>query len=192
MIAFIIDKIEEWLKGLLTDSIVDSLTGLFDSVNDKVGSIASDVGATPQGWNPSIFSLIRNLSDNVMVPIAGLILAFVMTLELIQMITEKNNLHNEIDTWMFFKWIFKTCCAIVIVTNTWNIVMGVFDIAQSVVTSAAGVISGSTRIDVFDAASSIRSALSGYSMGELFGLWFLALFVNVSMSALSICIFQAL
>ena len=89
VIAFIIDKIEEWLKGLLTDSIVDSLTGLFDSVNDKVGSIASDVGATPQGLNPSIFSLIRNLSDNVMVPIAGLILAFVMTLELIQMITEK-------------------------------------------------------------------------------------------------------
>ncbi len=189
VIAFIIDKIEDWIRGLLTDSIVDSLTGLFDSVNDKVGSIAGDVGATPQGWNPSIFSMIRNLSDNVMVPIAGLILAFVMTLELIQMITERNNLHNEIDTWMFFKWIFKTCCAIVIVTNTWNIVMGVFDIAQSVVNSAASVISGSTRIDVFDAASSIRSTLSGYSVGELLGLWFLSLFVNVTMSALSICIF---
>ena len=157
VIAFIIDKIEEWLKGLLTDSIVSSLTGLFDSVNDKVGSIAGDVGATPQGWNPSIFSLIRTLSDNVMVPIAGLILAFVMTLELIQMITEKNNLHNEIDTWMFFKWIFKTCCAIVIVTNTWNIVMGVFDIAQSVVNSAAGVISGSTRIDVFDGSENKKT-----------------------------------
>ena len=118
MIAFIIDKIEDWIRGLLTDSIVDSLTGLFDSVNDKVGSIASDVGATPQGWNPSIFSLIRNLSDNVMVPIAGLILAFVMTLELIQMITEKNNLHNEIDTWMFFKWIFKTFVAVMLILST--------------------------------------------------------------------------
>ncbi len=124
----IIDWLEEWFKGVLIDGIIGNLSGLFDTVNTKVGEIAADVGATPQGWNSGIFNMIHNLSESVIIPIAGAILAFVMTYELIQMVTEKNNLH-DIDTFMFFKWVFKTYAAVLIVTNTWNIVMGVFDAA---------------------------------------------------------------
>ena len=137
----IIDWLEEWFKGVLIDGIIGNLSGLFDTVNTKVGEIAADVGATPQGWNSGIFNMIRNLSESVIIPIAGAILAFVMTYELIQMVTEKNNLH-DIDTFMFFKWVFKTYAAVLIVTNTWNIVMGVFDAAQQVVNQSAGVIIG--------------------------------------------------
>ena len=138
-------KFTEWLKELLVSGIMDNVNGLFDNVNSRVAGIAGQVGATPQGWNSSIYGMIRTLSDNVILPIAGVILAFVMTLELIQLITEKNNMH-DVDTWMFFKWIFKTACAVLIVTNTWNIVMGVFDAAQSVVNSASGIIISDTSL----------------------------------------------
>ena len=127
----LLDAITEWLKDLLIGGITSNLSGMFDSVNGQVAGISVQIGQTPQGWNATIFSMIQTLSESVIVPIAGLILAFVMTLELIQLLVEKNNLH-DVDTWMFFKWIFKTAAAILIVTNTWNIVMGVFDAAQSV------------------------------------------------------------
>lgn len=185
----ILDWLEEWIRELLTDGIISNLSSLFENVNTKVGEIAGDVGATPQGWNSSIYSMIHSLSENVIVPIAGLILTFVMTLELIQMITEKNNLHNDVDTWMFFKWIFKTACAILILTNTWNIVMGVFDVAQSVVNSAAGVITGSTSINIGLTAEEMRTTLDSYSLGSLFGVWFQSLFIGITVWALSVCIF---
>ena len=105
----ILDSIVEWLKEVLVGGIVSNLSGMFDSVNSQVGDIAVQVGATPQAWNSTIYNMIRSLSDNVMIPIAGVILAFVMTLELIQMGSDKNNMHGDVDTWMFFKWIFKTC-----------------------------------------------------------------------------------
>ena len=138
-------KFTEWLKELLISGIMDNVNGLFDNVNSRVAGIAGQVGATPQGWNSGVYGMIRTLSDNVILPIAGVILAFVMTLELIQLITEKNNMH-DVDTWMFFKWIFKTACAVLIVTNTWNIVMGVFEAAQSVVNSASGIIISDTSL----------------------------------------------
>ena len=143
--GFLLDPIEEWLKELLISGILGNLTGMFDSVNDKVGDISTQVGMTPQAWNGGIFSMVQTLSETVILPIAGVILAFVMTLELIQLIADRNNLH-DVDTWMFFRWVFKTACAILIVTNTWNIVMGVFDAAQSVVASASGVIGGRTPL----------------------------------------------
>ena len=143
----IIDWLEEWFRGVLIDGITGNLSGLFDTVNQKVGEIAGEVGATPQGWNAGIFNMIRGLSETVIIPIAGAVLAFVMTYELIQMVTEKNNLH-DIDTWMFFKWVFKSFAAVLIVTNTWNIVMGIFDMAQQVVNQSAGVIIGNTSIDI--------------------------------------------
>ena len=129
---FLLDALTDWLKEMLVGGIMSNLSGMFDSVNQQVADIATQVGQTPQGWNGSIFSMIQNLSNSIMVPIAGVILAIVMTLELIQMITDKNNLH-DVDTWMIFKWVFKSAAAILIVSNTWNIVMGVFDAAQSVV-----------------------------------------------------------
>ena len=133
------EKFTEWLKELLVGGIMDNLTGLFDNVNAKVAEAAGHIGSTPQAWNANIYSMIRSLSDNVILPIAGVILAFVMTLELIQLIADRNNLH-DIDTWVFFKWVFKTAAAVLIVSNTWNIVMGVFEAAQSVVNRASGLI----------------------------------------------------
>ena len=121
-------KFTEWLKELLVGGIMDNLTGLFDQVNAKISDAAGHIGSTPQTWNSGIYNMIRSLSDSVILPIAGVILTFVMTLELIQLITEKNNLH-DLDTWIFFKWVFKTACAVLIVSNTWNIVMGVFEAA---------------------------------------------------------------
>lgn len=180
-------KFTEWLKELLISGIMDNVNGLFDNVNSRVAGIAGQVGATPQGWNSGVYGMIRTLSDNVILPIAGVILAFVMTLELIQLITEKNNMH-DVDTWMFFKWIFKTFCAVLIVTNTWNIVMGVFDVAQSVVNSSAGVIIGSTSIDINSVITDMEGQLEALPTGELFGLWFQSLFVGLTMNVLSICI----
>ena len=124
------EKFTEWLKELLVGGIMDNLTGLFDNVNAKVAEAAGHIGSTPQAWNANIYSMIRSLSDNVILPIAGVILAFVMTLELIQLIADRNNLH-DIDTWVFFRWVFKTAAAVLIVSNTWNIVMGVFEAAQA-------------------------------------------------------------
>ena len=184
----ILDKLDEWLRGLLAEGIKGNLTGMFDSVNTKVGEIAGEVGQTPQGWNSGVFSMIQNLSETVIVPIAGLILTFVMCYELIQLVTERNNLH-DIDTWMFFKWIFKTFCAVMIVTNTWNIVMGVFDVAQSVVSSASGVIVGNTSIDISSVVVDLEERLMEMDVGPLFGLWFQSLFVGITMWALTICIF---
>lgn len=129
---FLLDALTDWLKEMLVGGIMSNLSGMFDSVNQQVADIATQVGQTPQGWNGSIFSMIQNLSNSIMVPIAGVILAIVMTLELIQMITDRNNLH-DVDAWMIFKWVFKSAAAILLVTNTWNIVMGVFDMTQSVV-----------------------------------------------------------
>lgn len=181
-------KFTEWLKELLISGIMDNVNGLFDNVNSRVAGIAGQVGATPQGWNSGVYGMIRTLSDNVILPIAGVILAFVMTLELIQIITEKNNMH-DVDTWMFFKWIFKTACAVLIVTNTWSIVMGVFDVAQSVVNSASGVVAGNASIDISSVTADLDTRLMEMDLGPLFGLWFQSLFVGITMWALSICIF---
>ena len=185
---FLWDSITEWLKEILVSGIINNLSGMFDQVNQKVGEIAGQVGTTPQAWNGGVFNMVRNLSETVIVPIAGAILAFVMTLELIQLIIDKNNLH-DLDTWMFLKWIFKTASAILIVTNTWNIVMGVFDVAQSVVNNAAGVIISDTSIDISSVVNDMETRLMAMDLGPLFGLWFQSLFVGITMWALTICIF---
>lgn len=185
---FIKQQITEWLKEILVGGIMNNLSGMFDNVNSQVGQIASQVGTTPQAWNTGIYNMIRTLSENVMMPIAGLILTFVMTLELIQIITDKNNLH-DIETAVFFKWIFKTACAILIVTNTWNIVMGIFDVAQSVVNSAAGIIVSDTSIDISSVTANLQTRLMEMDLGPLFGLWFQSIFVGFTMWTLTICIF---
>ena len=182
------DFLTEWLKELLVGGIVNNLSGMFDQVNQRVGEIAGQVGTTPQAWNSGVYNMVRNLSETVIVPIAGAILAFVMTLELIQLIIDKNNLH-DLDTWMFLKWIFKTASAILIVTNTWNIVMGVFDVAQSVVNNAAGVIISDASVDISSVVNDMETRLMAMDLGPLFGLWFQSLFVGITMWALTICIF---
>ena len=185
---FLLDALTDWLKEMLVGGIMSNLSGMFDSVNQQVGDIATQVGQPPQGWNGSIFSMIQNLSNSIMVPIAGVILAIVMTMELIQLITDKNNLH-DVDTWMIFKWVFKSAVAIIIVSNTWNIVMGVFDMAQSVVAQAAGIIGSDASIDISSVMTDMESRLMDMELGPLFGLWFQSLFIGITMWALYICIF---
>ena len=185
---FLWDKVTEWLKELLIGSIMSNLTGLFDNVNRQVAGIADNVGATPQAWNGGVFGMIRNLSDNVILPIAGVILALVATLELIQMIVDRNNMH-DMDTFMLAKWVFKTACAVVIVTNTWNIVMAVFDVAQSVVSRASGLVIADTDIRIDSVIVGREATLAGMELGALFGLWVQSMFVGFTMWALAICIF---
>ena len=185
---FLWDAITGWLKDILVSGIMSNLSGMFDSVNDKVGDIATQVGMTPQAWNSGIFNMVQNLSQNVVLPVAGVILAFVMTLELVQILMDKNNFH-DIETVVFFRWIFKTACAILIVTNTWNIVMGIFDVAQGVVNQASGIIVGSTSIDLSTVMPDMEERLREMDIGPLLGLWVQSLIVGITMWALTICIF---
>ena len=185
---FIWDSITDWLKEVLVSGIVSNLSGMFDSTNEQIGEIAGQVGLTPQAWNSGIFNMIQNLSNNVVLPLAGAILAIVMTLELIQLITDRNNL-NDVDTWMFFKWVFKSAAAVLIVSNTWTIVMGIFDAAQSVVNGAAGVMIGNTSIDISSVVTDLESRLMEMDVGPLLGLWFQSLFVGICTWAITICIF---
>ena len=184
----ILDKLAEWLKELLISGILGNLSGMFDTVNTKVGEIAGEVGMTPSAWNGIVFNLIRSLSETVIIPIAGIMLTFVMCYELIQLVIEKNNLH-DVDTWIFFKWIFKTFVAVFLVTNTWNIVMAIFDVAQNVVSQSGGIITGSTSIDLSAAILDMEAQLEAMALGPLLGLWFQSMVVGLTMNILSICIF---
>lgn len=184
---FLTDWITDWLKGLLIDGIMGNLEGLFDTVDTQVGEIAVQVGTTPAAWNAGVFSLIPLLSETVILPIAGLILTFVATYELIQMLIDRNNLH-DIDYWIFFKWMFKTGAAILILSNTFNIVMAVFDVSQSVINNAAGLIQGSTDITP-DMLATLETTLEGMDIGPLLGLFMQSLVVGLTMKILGIVIF---
>lgn len=181
------DWIAEWLKELLIEGIMGNLDGLFDTVNTRVGEIAVQVGTTPAAWNAGVFSLIRQLSETVVLPIAGLILTFVATYELIELIIEKNNLH-DLDYWIFFKWMFKTACAILILSNTFNIVNAVFDVTQSVINSSAGLIQGSTNITP-GMMDTLEATLEEMELGPLLGLWLQSSLIGITMWALNIVIF---
>ena len=179
--------ITEWLKELLIEGIMGNLTGLFDTVNTRVGEIAVQVGTTPAAWNAGVFSLIRQISETVILPIAGLILTFVATYELIQMLIDRNNLH-DIDTWLFFKWIFKTAAAILILSNTFNIVNAVFDVSQSVIARSSGIIQGSTDITP-GMLDTLEATLETMGLGELLGLFMQSMLIGFTMTALNIIIF---
>ena len=182
------EAIEKWLKDLLIDGITGNLSGMFDNVNTQVGEIAGDVGMTPSAWNGDIFSMVRSLSETVIIPIAGIILTFVMCYELIQMVIEKNNMH-EIDTWIFFKWIFKTFVAVYLITNTFNIVMAIFDMSQHVVSGAAGVIITDANIDITSVVADMETRLGEMEVGTLLGIWLQSMVVGLTMHILSACIF---
>ena len=183
----ILDSINEWIKEILIGAINGNLSTMFGDVNDKVGSIAGEVGQTPQAWNASIFSMIRTLSENVIVPIEGLVITYVLCYELITMITEKNNMH-DVDTFMFFKWFFKSWVAVYLVTHTFDITMAVFELAQHVVGGAAGVIGGNTSINVNAALSSMQSQLGSMEIPELLLLVMETSLVSLCMKIMSILI----
>lgn len=184
---FLTDWITKWLKGVLIDGIMGNLSGLFDNVNTQVGEIATQVGTSPASWNAGVFSMIKQLSETVVLPIAGLVLTFVMCYELIQMLIDRNNLH-DIDTWMFFKWVFKTFVAVLILSNTFNIVMAVFDVAQSVVNKSAGLIGSSTTV-TSGMLDNLKTTLQGMDIGPLLGLWMQSIFVKFTIVTLNIVVF---
>lgn len=183
----IINAIEEWLRALLISMITGNLTTLFDDVNTKVGTIATEVGRTPQNWNSSIFNMVRNLSENVIVPIAGLIITFVLCYELITVITEKNNMH-DIDTFIFFKYVFKACVAVYLLSNTFDITMAVFDVAQSVVNSAGGIISGNTSIDIASTIATMQTEMEAMELGGLVQLALETMIISLCLKIMSILI----
>lgn len=183
----IIDAITEWIKELLIGAINGNLSNMFGDVNDKVGTIAAEVGATPQSWNSSIFSMIQSLSDTVIIPIAGIIITYVLCVELISMVTERNNLH-DVDTWMFFKWFFKAWVAVFLVTHTFDIAMAAFDVGQHVVSNAAGVISGSTSIDAEATIEAMQAGLEAMEIPELLLLTVETMLISFCMKIMAILI----
>lgn len=180
------EMITDWIKGGMIDAIMGQFTGIFQSVNAQVNDVAAQVGQTPQGWNAGVFNMIKTLSETVVIPIAGIVLTFVLVYELIQMIMEKNNMH-EFDTFNIYKWIFKTFVATYLLTNCFTIVMAVFDVAQNVVSQSAGIISGSLNVSA--ALADLEAELNSMGVWELIGLWLEANIINLCMWVLSIVIF---
>ena len=183
----ILEQITDWLKSMIISGIMGNLSGMFDSVNQQVGQIAGDVGTTPANFSPAVFSMIRNISESVILPIAGMVLTFIACYELIQMLIEHNNLAN-FETWTFFKWVFKTFLAVTLISNTFNITMAVFDVAQQVISRSGGLISGGTSVS--DATlTAMQATLEGMDLGPLLGLYLQTFVVQVTMLALSAIIF---
>ncbi len=183
----LLQSIGDWLKALLIDVIMGNLSSMFDSVNQEVGIIATEVGKTPASFNPGVFSLIRGISESVILPIAGIILTFVCCWELIQMLIEHNNMAN-FDIGLIFKWIFKTFIAVTLVSNTFNITMAVFDLAQGVISGAGGIVQGDTGIPAAD-VEALRASLEAMELAPIIGLFFEMFIVNITMGILTICIF---
>ena len=183
----ILEQITDWLKSMIISGIMGNLSGMFDSVNQQVGQIAGDVETTPANFSPAVFSMIRNISESVILPIAGMVLTFIACYELIQMLIEHNNLAN-FETWTFFKWVFKTFLAVTLISNTFNITMAVFDVAQHVISRSGGLISGSTSVS--DATlTAMQATLEGMDLGPLLGLYLQTFVVQVTMLVLSAIIF---
>lgn len=179
--------IEKWMRELLTGMVESNMSTMFTDVNEKTSEIAAQVGRTPQNWNSSVFSMIQNLSESVVVPIAGIIITLVLCYELISMLTERNNLH-DVDTWMFFKYFVKAWVAIYLVSNTFTITMAVFDVGQSVVNSASGIINGETAIDVSSLSMQMQAAMATMEIGELVVLALETFLVSFCMKIMSVVI----
>ena len=183
----ILQSIEDWFRGLLVSGIMNNLGNTFDSVNNQVGQIAAEVGTTPAAFSPAIFNMIRTISENVIMPIAGIILTFVAVYELIQLVIARNNLAH-FETWIFWKWIFKTFVAVTLITNTMNITMAIFDVAQYVVNNAGGIIGSSTAIDA-STLTTMQSTLEAMDIGPLLSIFLQSFVVQFLIYILSALIF---
>ena len=183
----ILDIITEWIKGILRDCIAGNLDGMFDQINSEVGEVAANVGTTPAAWNAGVFSMIRSLSDNVVVPVAGMIITFVLCYELISMLMEKNNVH-DFETFGLYKWVLIGFIAVYLVTHTFDITMAIFELGQQVVQQSAGVITGNTSIDFATAVGDITAQLDAMDLGELFGLLVETMLLKITMPILSFCV----
>ena len=184
----VLKAIADWIKGILTAGIMSNLSGLFDDVNTQVGNIAQQVGTKPSSFEPRVFAMIEALSRNVVLPIAGIILTFIACYELIEMITQHNNM-AQFEPALIMRWIFKTAVSVWLISNTFDIVMAVFDVAQSVVSQSAGVIISDAGIDISGVVGNLETTLADWSIGSLLGLWFQSIFVGLCSHILTIAIF---
>lgn len=183
----ILDIITDWIKDILRDCIMGNLDGMFDQINSEVGEVAANVGTTPAAWNAGVFSMIRNLSDNVVVPIAGMIITFVLCYELISMLMEKNNFH-DFETYAIYKWVLKAFIAVYLVTHTFDITMAIFELGQNVVQQSAGIITGTTSLDFATVIGDVSAQLEAMELGELFGLLVETMLLKITMPILSFCV----
>ena len=190
MVQSILDSIVDWLKGILIDCIMDNLNGMFDQINSQVGEVAANVGTTPAAWNAGVFSMIRSLSDNVVVPIAGIVLTFVLCYEFITMIIDRKNLH-DFETFIFFKWIVKAFIAVELVTHTFDLTMAIFEVAQYIVQQSAGIISG-TSVDFASILGDVETQLEALEVGELLGLVVETMMLRVTSPVISLCVMLVL
>ena len=181
------NSIIEKVKDVMISGLMAWMGGMFDDINGKVSSVATQVGTSPADFSPEIFTMIRTVSETVIMPIAGLILTFIACYELIQMVIDRNNLAN-FETWIFFKWVFKTFVAVMLVTNTFDITMAVFDVAQHVVSSAGGIISESTEVDAMDLAA-LETTLQGMDIGPLLGMYVEVFFIRIGIQVMSWIVF---
>ena len=180
---FIIDAITDWIKGFLIDAITGNLSNMFGDVNTKVATIAGEVGKTPEEWNSGVFSMIHSLSESVIVPIAGLVIAAILSYELIHMVIDKNNMH-DFDTFIFFKWIIKAGIAVYVVNHTFDFIIAIFEVAQTIVQQSAGVIDANASIDISSALASITTELEAKELGELFALMLETWVVSFAMTVM--------
>ena len=183
----VLKAISDWIKSLLTAAIMSNLSGLFDDVNTQVGNIAQQVGTKPSNFEPRVFAMIEALSRNVVLPIAGVILTFIACYELIEMITQHNNM-AQFEPALLMKWIFKTSISVWMISNTFDIIMAVFDVTQQVVANSSGIISGNTRVNDIG-LSMLQSSMMQMDVGPLFGLFLQSFFIGITMRILSIVIF---
>lgn len=184
----IIERITEFIKDMLKGWVLSNLDAMFTDVNTKVGTIAGEVGKTPSTWNAGIFGMVKTLSENVVIPIAGLVISFVLIYELITMVIDKNNMH-DFDTGLFFRFLFKACIAVMLLSKTFDIVMAVFDVGSHAVTQAASAISGSTSIDVQTTLTAMfNSQIDSMEIGELIGLGLETMIISVCMKIMAVLI----
>ena len=183
----VLEQLTEYLKGILVSGIMDNLTSTFNNLNSKLGEVTSNLAQSPADFQPSVFNLIKTLSENVIMPIAGIILTFIACYELIQLVIAHNNLAN-FETWIFFKWVFKTFVAVELITHTFDITMAIFDVAQHVISQSGGIIANSTTVDASDLAN-MQTTLEGMDLGLLFAIFLQTFVVQFLFNILAMIIY---
>ena len=183
----VLNAIADWIKGILAGAIMSNLSGLFDAVNTQVGDIAAQVGTSPESFEPRVFAMIKAVSNSAILPIAGVFLTLVACYELVQMVTEHNNLAS-FEPALITKWIIKTGCAVYLISNTFDIVMGVFELAQEVISESSDIVTGNTAVNEVGLAR-LEASLMEMDVGPLFGLFLQSFFIGITMQILSIVIF---
>ncbi|RKM55724.1 hypothetical protein D6853_09220 [Butyrivibrio sp. X503] len=183
----IFEQMTSWIKGWIVDALMVLLEGMFDSINDQVGQVASDVATSPASFTPGVFDLMKQVSNNAIMPIAGMALTFIACYELIQLVIAHNNLAN-FETWIFFKWIFKTCIAVMLITNCFDITMAIFDVAGNVITNSGGIIQSSTAVNGSQ-LETLRETLEAMDIGGLLSMFGEIFLINIGIKIMSMMVF---